>query len=329
MLVWSLTPASAAAYRTVADEEGIEGRLILAGTTAVRLDDTGLDPAFASAVSAELAASLEVWGVVDCAHSPLTFGGRAGESTVDGVTVQFLEDWSASGEASNVAGTSELVLVTDAERGPAIAGATIFLNGEVDWAIHPTSDGGAHDLRAVLVHELGHVLGLAHICEPPGLECGPDDLQMTMSPTYFGAAQASLGADDVAALCFLYPRTEVPLGTACDTSRDCFEGETCSSGGCVEETRFGESCSRADDCPGDRCVDTESGGICTFRCSGDEGCPSGAACLPVEGSPALSVCAPLEGNAGCAAAPGTSRVTLPLVVSFAIVLAPFLRRRRT
>lgn len=66
---------------------------------------------------------------------------------------------------------------------------------------------GAYDLEAVVTHEAGHFIGLAHVF-PDGLSS--TDRDPTMSPVVAECDTAfrSLETDDVDAVCFIYPAGE-------------------------------------------------------------------------------------------------------------------------
>jgi hypothetical protein len=55
---------------------------------------------------------------------------------------------------------------------------------------------GAHDLLSILIHEMGHLLGLDHSSDPDAI------MQVELQPR---VVRTELGADDVAALCAAYP----------------------------------------------------------------------------------------------------------------------------
>lgn len=107
----------------------------------------------------------------------------------------------------------------DGARGDRIRGADIELNSvnflfqqsepPTDQATSlSTSDKPIVKLEAVVLHELGHVLGLEDKCAAafgkyPGATCSSDD---TNSVMFAPAQHLELAASDVAALCALYPR---------------------------------------------------------------------------------------------------------------------------
>lgn len=94
------------------------------------------------------------------------------------------------------------------ERDGAIAGADTILNAAYagEWFLGGTDEpipADKFDLRAVVVHEVGHFLGLAHSGE------GDPAMKATLAP---GVRYAGLSADDGAAICDAYP----PTGTRHD-----------------------------------------------------------------------------------------------------------------
>jgi len=76
------------------------------------------------------------------------------------------------------------------------------------------------DLQNTLTHEVGHFVGLRHVCNAGGgtdsdLDpCGPPFAQITMYPlTSPGdVAKRTLDADDVAGVCAIYPSTGAAAG---------------------------------------------------------------------------------------------------------------------
>ena len=164
------------------------------------------------------------------------------------------------------------------------------------------------DLLTVLVHELGHALGLAHNCAPeaPELMCGAEHAGIVMHPIY-GEGGTRLAADDVEGICALYPAlTPEPAG--CAQAADCYEGELCVEGACHPDSLFGPACAQRSDCATTYCIEDSSspaGGICTRQCESSSECPSGAQCVPVEGM-SVHVCQPHGASGTCGVARGTT-----------------------
>ncbi len=199
--------------------------------------------------------------------------------------------------------------------------ADIHLNA-VDHRFTIDGSNGTVDLRGVLTHELGHVVGLGHSTDPTA----------TMFASVSDVATwRSIESDDVTGLCSLYPGAGRPACSAsdpcpagfvctaarCERPRDpratcapCAPGDptTCAPNGararCLTSTepgfslhRCGRPCERTEDCgDGFQCVETtEAGdrqcvGGCangTWRCESDADCDAPAVCH--RGSCALRV----------------------------------------
>lgn len=168
---------------------------------------------------------------------------------------------------------------------------TVFFNdADYDWSLDPRPyqpavtdlhDTEAHrlavDLPSVLVHELGHVLGLSH----------SQDALATMYAAYRpDGGQASLAVDDKLGICHLYaaarPRDE------CSSGRDCAPRESCERVDTIRLCRElrGEV---GDACAPDRLVCTaqcvpaqpdQRYGYCTRQCDpGGVGCPRDFRCV--------------------------------------------------
>jgi len=191
--------------------------------------------------------------------------------------------------------------------GEGAAGATLWLpheegyTVEVDLALNAADlewragggdalEQGVMDPRAMITHELGHWLGLAHTPDPYGT------MYYGLLP---GGIQATLSGDDKAGLCSLYPSGEAE----CQADEGCPEDHHCAD---IQGVMV---CDELHDPPGADCnkdhIDCEgmcwvslyeceqicyftdqlggTEGYCAPVCDPDEGveCPEGFDCTPV------------------------------------------------
>lgn len=87
-----------------------------------------------------------------------------------------------------------------------ILDADIELNGTAQWSFSDTVAPGTSDLESVLVHEVGHMLGIAH----------SDDATAVMTRDFTApvSERRTLAADDQAAVCAIYPNREQRLASS-------------------------------------------------------------------------------------------------------------------
>lgn len=237
-----------------------------------RSRDVGVEAA------AELQVALETWQRAPCTSWRARFDGeRAATTGDDGVNVVIFHDdvWPAELVPGAVAQT---VVTTD---GSGFYGdADIHINGK-DFRFSLDGAPGTLDLRSILVHELGHALGLGH----------SNDARATMFASGSSLRWRSLENDDRDGVCSLYPGTGA---AGCDVA-PCPAPYTCVAGACQRPKATGGGrdvcapCDRVSDAceaAGDdaRCIDigagASAGRVCGRGCAVDLDCGAGFRCLP-------------------------------------------------
>lgn len=308
----------ALAYRTLADVEGADEAIAWDAPPRVRLDLASFPSALRETAAIELDQAARVWNRVSCTDTLLVVDHAA---VVPDVTVRVEPSWAAEGFDADAAATTDVVLQSAPEGGARLVGATVHLNGTMRWRAHGEARRSTdRDLRVVLTHELGHVLGLAHNCEvgDAALECGDDHRGIVMHPVYGMGGGVRLAGDDTEGVCSLYEGL-APAPAECVSSSECFEGEVCLEGRCQLDDSFGAACSQRSDCSTSYCIadaTSPAGGICTRACDANADCPSGAACIPVKGQ-AIHVCSAVGSTATCSVGPGHA----PAPLFFVLLLA--------
>jgi hypothetical protein len=234
----------AGAYRTSQDSErnrarGIVGRIAWR-TSPVRfaLQRPGSDDLPLAQAEIAVQRAFSAWTAPSCTDLAVRYAGLTDTPPVyddaEDVIGWVERGWRDRGYASFTIAVTTTELGDDG-MGWAIDGADMELNGEdYRWALEGGAPGtGTVDVEALLVHEVGHYLGLLHPCEGAGGDgaplcpATPPSPVPTMYPVFTGDEQASLERDDVDGICFLYPRA------GCEATR-CAPGERCDGAGrCV------------------------------------------------------------------------------------------------
>lgn len=235
---------------------------------------------------AEVSVAARAWSEVACSavRFDITTERDAAPKTGDGrAHVVFHEDAWPSGLVPRA--LAQTVVEVDG-RG-ALLDADVHVNG-VDHTFATDGRDGAVDLRSVLVHELGHVLGLGH----------STDATATMAAAISGLRARTLEADDEAGVCTLYPGRGAPTcpEAPCPADFSCFAGR-CERRGtpraaCAACLREPGACENAGGAA--RCTDVGDGLVCTRGCDASHPCGAGYTCRPTTEAGDLQ-CVPDDG----------------------------------
>lgn len=314
-----LLPAPASAFRTAADDMGVDGPVRAARRVQVATYGGLPDGLAPDELATVLEAAAESWSA-ECADFSFEYVGPTASlpSELDGTTtvVFVTEGWDRRGYSVSRAAVTEQRFTMVGTR-TALADADIYVN-----AVDFVWTDGSIDLGAVLLHELGHSAAISHNCEiaPRGGEpvcTAAHAEEAIMYPEYSSVAIAPR-ADDLAALCFLYPRDpcadtvcaagEVCQGGVCGAVSICTDGTPCAagecatagaaSGMCVAPGTEGATCGVGNDCLSRLCLMAPGTAYCTRPCAADDDCAAGQACRNVFGH---SVCGPVPPSGGCVA----------------------------
>ena len=214
--------------------------------------------------------ALTAWNEIPCSELVLDYAGLVVESPGFGITVHPLEPGVGhSALADGAAGITD----TFHGSGGVIYRADIHLSTDALWSLEGNwMAPGVVDVQAVVTHELGHAVGIAHSRE-------------RSATMYFAGGTVTLRTleeDDQRALCTLYPAEDVPSGQSCDS---CAHSSDCETGSCLLFP-FG-------------------GAFCALECQEHADCAGGFSCLEVAGETGLR-CLPSNGE--CAEAGGNISV---------------------
>lgn len=223
---------------------------------------------------AEVEVALRIWGEVPCTAFRATLAGTVSAvSGDDGTSGVYWHDtaWPPAEAPTLVPGALAQTLVRTDGNG-VIYDADIHVNGK-DYVWSLDGRAGTVDARSVLVHELGHFLGLGHSTDPVAT-------MVAAKPA--GLGWRSLEADDAAGVCFLYPGTGDPgcQATPCPAGLLCV-AKRCERFGtpstvCAPCERVLGACDGAGSDA--RCIDLPGGRVCGRACQNDGDCGAGFHC---------------------------------------------------
>ncbi len=213
---------------------------------------------------------MDDWTRVSCTSLNTTYNGRTSRTpgSYEGTsTIGWIESgWRHGSGAIGVTGPSW--------SGSCIREADMELNGYNYTWITGSGSGGRVNAYSIILHEGGHYYGLGH----------SSDRGATMYYAYSGGI-SSLGSDDEAGICALYPGD----GPTDCTTTGCPAGEECVDGSCRTITGDGtvcSPCSMSSQCGGssDYCLAyPDGGGYCGKSCGGDGDCDGSDRCVGTSG----------------------------------------------
>jgi hypothetical protein len=276
-----LGPAHAHAYRTAGEAAGL-GTGVHWSAERVRVEFSVADAPPGLDLFRSLEEASALWrpacGTVPELELVPSSAPRAAEDERNSVVWLTGAAWAEQKLEAAVPAVTELRYEKAPSGAWRIAEADILLNAEaVRWA------RGDVNLRSVLAHELGHLLGLAHPCGETGVpSCDADAAfaDSLMHPLH-STERTAPGEDDLAGVCSLYPLAscgaEPCSGSAeCSASEDCPGGQVCVEGHCSAGAReLGSACTQDRTCLSRACRQ----GACVPSCTETANCGPNAACV--------------------------------------------------
>lgn len=274
-----------------------------------------------SSVERAIEAAIAPWNAVACSYATLQYGGTRDADSLQSqeVPIRFVE---AEGFFENLYGWASVVGTDVPEH------LAIWLNRDrFRWALdaRPFDSPPQVDLVAVLTHEIGHILGLAHSTAHGNA---------TMWGGYLSdGSQRTLSADDKVGLCSRYPTEQ----NECRSDGDCPDGPCARQGDFqVCDTWRGQSgdyCGLELQHCQDFCAVVEESigvGYCSVYCSANSDCPPEFSCARGPEPDDRRICrwTPTPNEAVPEWACSSSSQTPPPVCLLLLVLAIFALRRR-
>lgn len=165
----------------------------------------------ASQLQQAIARSFAAWDGVETATVSSEFAGFTGANPIAGdgmTTLGFVN----RPELDRVLGATSFFL--DTVTGDVIE-SDIFFNAFFDWSVAAGGEANRFDVESIAVHEIGHLLGLAHSAlgetelRPGGRRVLGSEAVMFPVAFSVGTTQGrALKADDIAGISDIYPTTE-------------------------------------------------------------------------------------------------------------------------
>lgn len=270
----AMAPSRVLAYRTLQDDPALElsSAATFSDSPTWELYPDALDTSRWVDLEQAALGAFDTWGGPSCTSFAGNYRGLSstpaargdGRSTVSVVSA----GWSALGLPSGKGATTDVQITRDATGHAVIVEADVYLNMDQNrFSFEGVPTSGELDLRGVLTHEIGHLLGLLHPCEHSSAdapECATAEASTCMYPDYTGTSQRALGADDIAGVCALYPSSSAPCSPSCAAGQTCVDGAcqaSCPScvcdggmaadGGCVSNV---VQCVEDDQCGTGMCI---------------------------------------------------------------------------
>jgi hypothetical protein len=179
--------------------------------------DSAANGVAASVMQATVARAFGTWEAVPTASIGFSFVGFTSASPFDDDGVSVIGFENEPNEDRVLGSTGFTIDITTGE----IVEADIFLNSAFLWSTSAAGDPARFDLESVVLHEIGHFLGLGHSALGETQLLGPDSRRVlasgsVMFPIAFGRGNTldrTLQADDIAGVSSVYPDGDVATRT--------------------------------------------------------------------------------------------------------------------